>query len=463
MNGDIYVLNGHHRLAHARKVKKSDTIQAQIIYEQEGAGVQYGWDQKSAYSQGALINIIEGNGSIHDFTTFFRNLIDNPTGKVRIEQVEKYMSNKYAKAGYNIATKAGEDLYALFLTRQERLRDNPGIAFTKEQNEAFGRFTPKITELIANAYEKGTGGQQAAIGYVQEQPRVVTPEALKIVIDGVKALATDKRKKAGTDTPAETQQMLKGFDADSPQMADAKKVGDWVAAKVKELRETIRAGGVVLSKPKAAKRAGVGATKTIEKTQANINAAKEELLIWDGDSWTKDPDLVKQVMEAVGVTPIGETVEIDVPDAVAEVLAPGEDVAYSKYDYYYLTYMEGDGWAIRRKDGTFLDVESVSLDEQDAKDQFDDLGPPDPPDYGPTLLEPDVDEATWRRARESASEGADIDYSTFGPLTPKSFPDTPPTDFTEEEVAGASDQMELWEGEESGELACVSTNMTKPG
>ena len=448
--GEMFVVNGHHRFFFAKSLKDKTHINAFVIHEEAGDGFQYGWDQKSASAYGALENIMDESGTIEDYAKFFYNLKKEPTGKLKIGDAEQWIQKARVVAmnGYAIGTRAEADLYSLFMS-------------TAAENK---RFTGPVAAAIANAYPNDSDKQALGIKIVQEEASLISLDVLKNTLQASSNMVTAD--------PSLVQAELPGMDAGSPLLKEWIAMGKVAAAIRREFKDQKNIGKAVTKKGKAASDVGVGLTEDKEDVKARVDKAAAQEKKWE--TWGSDPEMVRQVRDALKLPPIGETVEIDVPDAVKNALKPGEtvedsviageatDVMWSQSHDYYLTFMEDDAdtpWAILKKDGSAFEV---FADEEAARERLNKLAQP-PADDGPTLLEPDVDEATWRRARESVSEGADIDYSTLGPLTPKSFPDTPPTDFTEEEVAGPSDQMELWEGEESREFTFVSTNMTKPG
>ncbi len=162
-SGQLWVADGHHRLAFA-KSKGAKSIRAQIIDEADG------WTKQDAIVFGARQNIKGDSGSVADFARFFRNAgMDE-----RALKAEGWLAKDRAKDAHMLATRAKEDLWVAYL------------------NEA-------ITERKVLAIARGTdsaGAQGALIRRLKTHPNE-SAEHLGAVASGMSARASAAKQAGG--------------------------------------------------------------------------------------------------------------------------------------------------------------------------------------------------------------------------------------------------------------------------
>lgn len=125
LNGDMEIVTGRHRWAHAKATGK-ETIKSQIVREADG------FTAKEAAVLDAELNIRDGDGEVTDYANYFRS-----SGYSEAEATARgLLSDNKGILGFSIGTKATPDLYALYQDGRISERKAARIADTAPGNDS---------------------------------------------------------------------------------------------------------------------------------------------------------------------------------------------------------------------------------------------------------------------------------------------------------------------------------------
>lgn len=245
--GDIYIANGHHRLAAAQK-RGVESLNMQILKETDGFTVQ------DARKMAAESNILEGKGTIFDHAAFFREGGYSP----EIASVRGVKGR-----GFNIGTKSTDNAYAQFTS---------------------GNISPENIEAIVNVSPNNEKLQLVGIKHALDNPKASPDE----VANFMRAMSVNR--------PASTasQQGDMFGDGLDDAIRDAEEMGKLASGHIKSIDNDLSAlrslkWSDVLEKKFGIKRGDAAGSEKI------IQDLKVEKELWE--SWHTNPDLVKQLRQ----------------------------------------------------------------------------------------------------------------------------------------------------------------------
>jgi polyhydroxyalkanoate synthesis regulator phasin len=248
-NGKREVISGRHRFKLARDTGET-TIPGQIFKETEG------FDKQAAARLDAELNIRDGNGTIGDYSNYFRH-----SGVTESDAVARgLLARTKGKTGFQVARDASEDLFAL---------------------HQGGRVSDDAASSISRA-APGDGGLQSV--------------GVRAVLDGKSAafaenLVQAAKLRSGGSSGAETGDLFAFDDTAMREMeAQAKRAQDAQRA----IREQISAAQGAARNPVMAKRLGVD-VRDPASVQAKITQLKGELERWQ--HWPTQSDLVAKTLD----------------------------------------------------------------------------------------------------------------------------------------------------------------------
>lgn len=246
LSGDMEIITGRHR--HDLAVRSGEkTIPAQIVRESEG------FTKDQALTLDAESNIRDGQGSVEDYATYFKN--------TNISEAEArsrgLLSRTKGEAGWHLAKNASPDLYALYRSGK----------VTPEQAAAIARAAPGNVELQQVVSKSAISGEPPAVlsnlvRAYELETRGSSPKALDLF---------------GSD------------DAAIKQMEERAKRATLFQ---RQIGERIRAIQSSAKRPELAKAEGVD----IKDPAAVLNRVRElksEAERWQ--NWAQHPDLVEKV------------------------------------------------------------------------------------------------------------------------------------------------------------------------
>lgn len=256
LNGDLEVITGRHRLAHAEKMGET-TIPTQIVKESEG------FTEDMAFTLDAESNIKDNQGSLEDYATYFRKTKinrDEASGRGLLRQDK-------GRSGFIIGKDASDNLYTGFLAR-------------------------KISEAKTLAIAKAAPGNESLQTVGIEYARTNTAEDTGNYLRAIQALVPESRS---------TQTKIWGDDVE--WKVTAAKMGKAASKMIRGLEEERSAlrSAKNLSKDKfkeIVERYGIKTGK-IEDVEKRIVELEKELFAWE--KWDSDPELFNKVREAAGL------------------------------------------------------------------------------------------------------------------------------------------------------------------
>lgn len=281
-SGKRYVVNGHHRFDLAQRAGV-ETIEATVLKETDGITAAH------AKMLGAELNIKEGQGTIDDYATFFRESgIEEAEAKSR-----GLLARGKGKSGFLIGKFAANDVYDAFRSGQVTAEVASTIADVGRDNEAIQNLG--LARAKSKRNPKG-------------MPAAQLREFLSLALQAPKRKSTGKKPKQGD---------LFGFDDSAIQ--EAEEMSKIASRIIGEMRERIRAVQGALRRPEQAKEMGLSGD--MEAIQKEVSQLQDELAEWE--NWTTNPELTAQVRKEAWI----ETPEAAKPDQSA---IPGfEDEAAS--------------------------------------------------------------------------------------------------------------------------------------
>jgi hypothetical protein len=209
LNGDLEVITGRHRLDLAKRTK-APQVPVQIVREAEGFTAQ------DAMTLDAELNILDGQGKIEDYATYFRNS--------QITEAEAnaggLLSREKGRAGFAIGKGAGNDLFAAYQA---------------------GRIAESKAVAIARAAPGDEPLQQAGMKHADKLRAEELPGFLQYLRQqsGPKAQQTDL------------------FGSDDSAIAESMRIAKEATAKAKDLGEQIAAVRGAAKRPEQAAKLGV--------------------------------------------------------------------------------------------------------------------------------------------------------------------------------------------------------------
>lgn|GEM_PF-6810383 len=260
LNGDMEVISGRHRFDLAQRAGKK-TILSQVHKEADG------FTAKHASMLDAELNIRDGQGSGADYANYFRNTeITKEAANAR-----GLLDRAKGRTGFEIATNAGDDVYASYSAGQ----------ISDEAARAISAAAPKDQKL-------------QAVG-------------LRLVIDGrpinnavntmrsVNVLAAERRF-AGIQG-----EQVDIFGADTSMLDAAAEMGRRASGEQRALSEQIAAVFGASKRPEIARQMGVDVhdPQGIQKRIAELQLEKAK---WD--NWPVHPELVAKLRGEPGVPPL---------------------------------------------------------------------------------------------------------------------------------------------------------------
>lgn len=265
-DGTLYVANGHHRLAHAKRMEV-EWVNAQILRESDG------WTDKAAFAKAAEDNILDGKGTIYDSAEFFRQSDQ--------EWTEELASQRGLNGdGFVIGKYASENVYTTFLSRN----DGQG-------NEV--NYT-RIAGIVKGARENQTA-QDVALLRVSEKGLTI--------LELQQYASTVAASMARGDSPISSDIEMGDLFGDAEDETirawedQQKQVAAETARMLRETRDELRSvEGTVKtdSRVEKAKKAGVR-VKNVDKARSRVEALKER----EAAILRADPDVIAEAEERI--------------------------------------------------------------------------------------------------------------------------------------------------------------------
>jgi hypothetical protein len=230
-SGNRYVVNGHHRLAHAQDLGV-DTINAQVLREADG------YTPTDARRIAAESNIKDGKGTVHDTAEFIR------------------LSPEYHETA--VAEKRGVSGQGHTI----------GSATTDNTYDAFrnGKISAAQAEAIGEAAPRNEALQNAALDEIDKSPRM-SGEDVKAHLYAMQAARESGRHKVKS-TSADM------FGLDDSGIKEARDVRKVATSWRSELKKIIDSSEGAITDPERAKQMGV-ASKNQKLSEQELARAKE--------------------------------------------------------------------------------------------------------------------------------------------------------------------------------------------
>lgn len=275
-NGDKEIITGRHRFDLAKRAGV-DNIPAQYHYEDEGFTAEDG------KRTDAILNIREDKGQVEDYVELFQQ------DKLTEEDAKELglLDRAIGRTAYRIASSA-----------------------TRETVEAqrSGRITGQAAERIAETAPKDEALQSLALKALMNDQRSIT--YAENLIRAVKSM----RKDSGQE-----QQTGDLFGFDDSAMREAEEMAKVAATKQRELRTRLNAIRGAAKNPKLAKAEGVN-VKDPKSLNKRIEEISTQAKAWD--SWETKPELVSEIRNEIGASPLDtkpqEQVEVEQPESIAD-------------------------------------------------------------------------------------------------------------------------------------------------
>jgi hypothetical protein len=251
-SGKRFVVNGHHRFDLAKR-KNVENVNAQIVREADGITVA------KAKALGAELNILEGQGSVDDYTKFFRHT------EINKEQAEKrgLLARTKGRTGFLVGRIASDETYAAYRN---------------------GKLSAEKAAIIAEEGEGDEGFQQLGIA----KAKGLNPEELRATL---KAFKLFPRSTGGGGQ----KDLFGGYDDSIIKEAEA--IGKAAAEIVQGINERILSVRGAIKRPEIAKKMGLsGDLPSIEREAKRLAG-----LLDDWSRWSTDPGLVREARQRAGL------------------------------------------------------------------------------------------------------------------------------------------------------------------
>jgi hypothetical protein len=263
-DGRMEVISGRHRLDSARR-SGEQTILTRVLREADG------FDKADAVTRDSELNILDGQGKVRDYATYFKG-----SDITEQEAVDRgLLSRDKGRAGWALGSSAADELYTSYRNGQ--------IAETK-------------AVAIAEAAPKNSDLQRVGMEYAAQNKRA-TAEEIRQYINAVQSMSG----------PAPTAETLDMFGQSDSALNDARAIAK-TAVKLKNdlisQRQVLKSARTVskLTGDKAAVLAQYGVKPgDIEAINAKLDELAGEIDSWD--RWQTDPAKVAQVREQAGLAP----------------------------------------------------------------------------------------------------------------------------------------------------------------
>lgn len=293
-NGDLEVISGRHRFAHAQRTGQ-ETVPAQIHREADGFTAQH------AAMLDAELNIRDGQGSVSDYANYFRN-----SGITQADaETRGLLARAKGKTGFQIGTGASEDVFALHQS---------------------GKLSDAKTTAIVAAAPGDANLQRLAVKYVNEHPGAGAGEI------GHFLNATAAFQKLGHFAVDDQGDLFGTSDASINAADKAAAVAKDLEGKAKEevriLSTALNRAGQLKLTDAEAKRFGVSRDDAPGIKRA-LDAAKGRAEGWD--NWHMDEGKRAAVFALAGVTAPAAK-ETGQGEAPARAATPADDLFAGRQD-----------------------------------------------------------------------------------------------------------------------------------
>jgi hypothetical protein len=243
--GTLYVANGHHRLALAKRTGQKE-VNAQVLREADGISIN------DARGIAAESNILEGKGTIYDQAEYFRTQPEYTAEVARKRGIET--------KGYAVGKLATANTYDLFRDR---------------------KITPQAATEISTAAPGNESLQAVGIKFALAHPKADPGE----VTHFIKAIELQRAPQAKGE-----QVDLFGFD--DAAIRSAEQAAKSATKIIKDLREDLNAISGASRRPDRAKKLGVDVTDP-KSVATRAEQLKAEIESWN--KWYNDPEKIAKV------------------------------------------------------------------------------------------------------------------------------------------------------------------------
>jgi hypothetical protein len=267
-DGKVFVADGHHRLAHAKKVG-APLIHGYLRREQDGYSFQ------AARAHAALINIKNDKGTVYDHAAFFR---DSEITETKA-QADVLFRKVMARTGFLVGRFASDPVYEAFLNED---------------------ITPEKAAVIAEVGKDNLPIQAVGLKWAKtkRQTAEVLRESLRIFRDS-RAASEGVLKKAGKLKQLSIFEDYVPTDDELEAEREADAIAAVVVKEKSELRETIRRHKLLLNNPESARKQDVSFNEQTSRSLIEVsNAALDQ---WEHVG--TDPGLYEKARQLAGLPP----------------------------------------------------------------------------------------------------------------------------------------------------------------
>lgn len=241
-HGNKYVVNGHHRLFLANS-QKIPYIRADIDREIDGV------TEREARTKGALMNIRDGQGQVKDYVDFIKEEnIDRKTA-----EKQGILSRTKGRAGFNIATKAGNTLYPAYKA---------------------GQVTDAQAETIANIADGDEGLEYAGL----KMSKNMNLDELNTAMNRLKNYLSGKKHR---------QEQMSLFDMDDSAYKTIVAMAKIISKRKNDLKQDIASIKNSVNKKERATKGGVNVT---DKAEVNLREYEKQLAVLSQNVLPKELD-----------------------------------------------------------------------------------------------------------------------------------------------------------------------------
>lgn len=253
-SGQRYVVNGHHRFDLAVRTGEP-SVAIQLIREEDG------YSERDARAIGAELNILEGQGTVDDYATFFRN---NSITEGDAEQ-RGLLARVKGRTGFLLGRFASDDVWAAFKA---------------------GHLSADRAAAIADVGRGDDGIQAVGIKKAREG---MPADQLRFLLQAAQDFPRSNTGKQGD---------LFGFDDSA--MVELERVSAAAAEIVSELKDRLLAVQGALRRPETAKRMGLSGD--FKEIQGEADRIRAELSLWGDKRWNTNRDLMRQARIRAGLS-----------------------------------------------------------------------------------------------------------------------------------------------------------------